>query len=141
MHRLPVVLALAFLVAACDPIVRATLLLAPAPARQRDLVRTPSDSAPAIPAPVVLEAVERVAGRFGLKALPPGRCPHAWEGPGLSGRTQFLNICAAVLPSGDVQLWITEGLTTRWTVHGDSLRRALADTLAQFGSVQTVAVP
>jgi hypothetical protein len=139
MHRVPTVLVLAFLAAACDPIVRSTIRVTPAATRSLDVTRLASDSSAPILTPLALDAVERVAGRFGLKSLPPGRCPRAWEGPSFA-RT-FLNICATVLPNGDLRLWVTEGITNHWSARGDSLRRVLEDTLAQFGSVQTVAAP
>jgi hypothetical protein len=134
------VLALALLVSACDPIVRVTLLLAPAAPRVRDLTATARDSAAPIATPVALEAVERVAAQFGLKRLPPDGCSHAWEGPGFSGHTH-LSICATMLPNGDLRLWLSEGITRRWSARGDSLRRVLEDTLGQFGRVESVAAP
>jgi hypothetical protein len=87
-----------------------------------------------------LTAVQRLALRFGLrpdstKAWSPAQ---AWVirtyfRPG--GGALRLRLEATPCPDGGLDVHLSEFITKQWTPKGDSLRRALADTLAQFGAV------
>ena len=84
-----------------------------------------------------LAAVERLAVRFGLAPRPGdlGECAGAWLARNYDGgRVQQLHICALPAPDGGLQVVVTEFVG--WSPRSDSLRYALADTLARFGTVR-----
>jgi hypothetical protein len=132
MHRARLGIGWALLLAACEPVVSSRLRLAPAP--------TTADSATARigAAPSeALAAVERLAVAYGLRPESgfPKECAREWRS-GPSGPQRLrLYICASAPTQGGLEVRLSEYITSRWTLRGDSLRRALADTLARFGAV------
>ena len=118
---------------ACDPAIGTTLRLTPSP--------PPADTSmsPARPgADAAFEAVGRVARAFGLAPAPDSdrttSCVQQWLRPG-NRRQTAISICARRRQDGVAEVVIGEAVTTRWSPLGDSLRRAVADTLARYGRV------
>ena len=129
MHRVMIVL-LGVSLAACDPVVHDTLRVTP-------VNQASGASASAGPADV-LSAVEHVALRFGLKPDQSGTdsVTRTWRGPAYEkGRPQQLYVYANRAADGMVTVTVGEIITRTWSPRGDSLRRAITDTLQRFGSV------
>lgn len=134
------VLPFALLVMACDPVVYSTLRLEPAKA----LAGAPADTSTHAASQQALDALESIVLRFGLTreiSSESRTCPHAWRGPQTLRRPQFLSLCARESPTGRLDVRVAEVLTSRWSAQGDSLRRAITDTLARFGKVEVVSTP
>ena len=118
MHRALTVLAVAFL-AACDPLVHETLRVSPG--------REPAIAAAAI-GPVALRfGLQPYAGR---SETAPGT--RAWQGPIEANGHSQLYIRAVSASDGGLTVTVGEMFTNRWSPRGDSLRRAIADTLRQL---------
>lgn len=121
------------LLTACDPGVGAIVRLTPSRAPQTDSLAPPGSRA-------AEAAIGRLALQFGLgsESEKTGGCREQWairNYPGGPGKHNYLVLC--LMPAeGIVQVRLIEGITTRWSPKGDSLRLALIDTLARFGSVE-----
>ena len=131
MHRLLVLIGVA-VVAGCDPIVRTSMRVMLLPTATVDTtVRSGS--------PVkAMAAVERLALRFGLKPEENKSAtgPKSWRGPAYNGSgARKLYVYASVGGDGVLRVEVSEIITTRWSPRGDSLTKALADTLRDFGSL------
>ncbi|GAC1658541.1 MAG: hypothetical protein NVS4B3_26010 [Gemmatimonadaceae bacterium] len=113
-------------VCGCDPGVAANFRLLPASAAQADSARSAQAARWAAAA-----AVERLALQFGLKpdARIEGECAQIWF-------LKPLILCTKLPADGTLTAGIFEFPSRRWSSKGDSLRLALADTLARFGRVQ-----
>ena len=133
MHRLLVLIGIAVvLVTGCDFIVRTSLRVVPPPPATVDTTvhgRSPVDA---------MAAVERLALRFGLtpEENKSATGPKSWRGPAYKGSgARKLYVYASVGGDGVLSVDVSEILTTHWSPRGDSLRKALADTLRDFGSL------
>jgi hypothetical protein len=129
MHRVVYALALALPLIACDPIVDSSFRLAPA-------ATAPGVAAQAAQVPrEALAAVEGLARQFGLaeEASDPKSCVRAWRGERYRRGLQQLFLCVGPPTPEGVRARLSELLTTSWTPRGDSLRRALADSVARYG--------
>lgn len=126
---------------ACDPVMISRLRLMPTVART-DSARSDTASQSTITLRgEAIAAVERLARRFGLESTKPKGCDRNWQ-MGVRARTDSerphgtLTICAELPLDGSVEIRLIEGPTTAWSPKADSLRRALADTLKQFGAIK-----
>jgi hypothetical protein len=143
MHRFRRSLGVLPVLLACSP-VAATLRLTASPAAPRNIPWVERET----PQSAALGAVDRVALRFGLaqEAPWPGECARVWRLAGYTRPTADgarkalgeLFVCV-VPPFGDtLEVNVAETHTTQWSPKGDSLRRALADTLAQYGALRII---
>jgi len=133
MRRCGLAIAAALFVLGCDPVVSRTIRLTPSPAVS---VASGSDSGGS--RSEALAAVERIARQFGLTPIAsrnPRNCTHQWESEVYQFRSSRLRLGISATPTTDGQLEVSvaEFITTCWSPKGDSLRIALADTLARFG--------
>ena len=122
MHRSLTVVALLF-VAACDPNVHDTFRVSPAAVR--------TDQAPTLQPQDALERVAIVASRFGLE-LQPAQSDSSvrnWRSSVETHRPTPLSVRTVRAADGGVTVTVREMFTNRWSPRGDSLRRAIADTL------------
>ena len=133
MHRGISILGLGLVVTGCDPAISSSLRVTP--------VSSPSADGGALRSNA-LTAVERLALQFGL-APAEGRsegCERVWVAYNYPrGPRQVrggLSVCVLRSTDERLEVRIGEGITTCWSPKADSLRRALADTLASFGSVR-----
>jgi hypothetical protein len=122
---------------ACDPGKSITFRVVPSPSVQANSALAARDSIQAAGA-----AVGRLALHFGLPPYPekPVECEQAWLISGYPrGNSQRalgnLFLCTVTPADGTLEVRLSETLTTRWSPKGDSVRRALADTLTRFGRV------
>ena len=132
MRRILSILGTSLTVAGCDPAIATSLRVAPASSPPVDGAALRSDA---------LAAVERVSLRFGL-APAEGRsegCDRAWTAynyPRAPRQVRGgLSVCVLSSVDHHFEVRIAEGITSSWSPKADSLRRALTDTLARFGSV------
>ena len=130
MYRSLIPIVAASVVLGCDPVVNRTLSLTPSSAGMSSGVQAATSEA--------LSAVERVARGFGLNpiaSVDPRNCQHRWESDSYrhGNRNLRLSVCATPTQSGELEVRIAEFITSCWTPKGDSLRVAVADTLARFG--------
>jgi hypothetical protein len=135
MHQARLTIGFALLLLGCDPVVSNTLRLTPSPVAVADSVTVQAGATRAD----ALAAVERLALTYGLQPQSefPKRCTREWRS-GPTGQYRLrLYMCAVVPPGGGLDVQLSEYITDRWSPKGDSLRRALADTLARFGSVSS----
>ena len=86
-----------------------------------------------------VRAVDRLALHSGLAPhRNPGRCTRAWT-LSYHARTDAgrghgtLHACAVVSSDDVLEVHLREGPSGDWSAKGDSLRRALADTLVRYG--------
>jgi hypothetical protein len=118
------------LLLACDSVVASRLQLTPA-APAVESARSNADA---------LAAVDRLAVQFGLgpETTDPRRCARAWRSAPYRYRNVdlWLYMCARVPTADTLELYLAEALTTCWSPKGDSLRVALADTLAHYGNLR-----
>jgi hypothetical protein len=124
---------LALLLLGCDPAVGMTLRLTPSP-----VLPSVAVSQAQHPDEAALEALDRVAQVFGLDKLPEGggnTCDAQWLLSG-SRRQTGLAICATRSDDGNLEVSVGEFFASHWSPRGDSLRRAVADTLARYGQVR-----
>jgi len=133
MHRFWFALCLVLLLVGCDPAVASSFRLTPAP------------TVLALSEPVranALAAVARLALRYGLAPYEGGdkECERVWFAynyPRAPRQVRGgLSVCALLPADGSLEIRIAEGITKRWSPKADSLRHALADTLARFGTVR-----
>jgi hypothetical protein len=120
---------LSCLLTACDSVVSTRLRLSPAPPP----LAAPRAADSMAPSAHAVDAVKAIALRFGLEPLAEGHdhCVGAWAQPENS-----LYICVRrPVARGDVEVYVSE-VGNRWSARGDSLHRALADTLATLGRVR-----
>ena len=117
----------------CDPVMSQRFRVSPAPdtATGRSVARGLVNSTGA------LRMLHGVAEQYGLLHLAPSRsgCTQEWHLQDHFPDVEFLVLCAQVHADSVLEVWISEGITSRWTPKGDSLRRALTDSLARFGLV------
>ena len=125
---------------ACDPLVARTLRLTPSPGPRTDSTAVASVDARH---QLALAATDRLANRFGLEPVPPsGECTRSWRLPHHRRKevppwSSGLSVCVESVTSDALEVQISE-ITRQWSPKGDSLQRALADTLARYGTVVTV---
>jgi hypothetical protein len=116
------------LVASCDPLVHDTFRVSPRAGRA---------DAPTAARPLdVLGGVDAVARRFGLQptqAQSDGGTRN-WSGPVEANAHTRLSVRAVRAADGRVTVTVGEMFTNRWSPRGDSLRRAVADTLRVLGA-------
>jgi hypothetical protein len=128
MHRAQFLIAVAFLVAGCDPVVSSRLRLTPSPEAAVDstTARRRNEYTDA------LAAVERLALHSGLDSEPadPG-CTRSWRNEPIGYSIRRLYLCVSVPADSGFAVDLWEFISDRWSPKGDSLRRALADTLAR----------
>jgi hypothetical protein len=133
MYRVGLTISFVLFMVACDQVVRTSLRLPRAPATA-DSIRAQPNAMRTDP----IAAVERLALAYGLhgEAQFPKECAREWRsGPYSQRRPPMrLYICVKLLPEGGLEVQLSELLTPRWSPRGDSLRRALADSLARFGA-------
>ena len=135
MYRSPVLIVAAFVVLACDPVVSRTLRLTPSSAGTSPEIQAETSEA--------LSAIERVAREFALNPVAsrdPRSCRHRWESDTYHDgrRILRLGICATPTRSGELEVRVSEGITACWSLKGDSLRLAVAETLARFGPTRNL---
>lgn len=130
------------LVAACHHNERARFRLTPSTALHSDSVRNGEEAGRA----GAVTAIEAVALRFGLAPQRPGpECARSWLMPGHTRPAPQqpigdLFICLVFPPDGSLEVRLVEVRTIGWTSTADSLRRAVIDTLAHYGAVDTVGI-
>ena len=135
MHRAWWTAGFALIFVACDPMMYSSVRVAPA-AAAGDTAHTEAQRGGAV------AAVGRLASQFGLT---PGarykpECVDTWRAAGYrrgDGEKAPGNIilCVVLHADGEIELRIAETYSGRWSPKADSLRRAITDTLAQFGTV------
>ena len=126
MHRF-ITFGAVLLVAACDPLVHETFRLTPEASPTRVTVAAPD----------ALTGIGVVAGRFGL-ALEQANVDsntRNWRGAIEADGHSQLYVRATRTTGGQATVIVGQMYTNAWSARGDSLRRAIADTLRYFGAV------
>ena len=128
MHLSQIVGAVLLLVA-CDPGVYAKVRLTPSAG--------PTDASPTARAGEPVAAMGQVALRFGLilDSLQSDSVTRNWDGPVEANGHSRLYVRATRTAGGQVTVLVGEMYTDVWSPRGDSLRRAVADTLRYFGAL------
>lgn len=142
--RSGLIVVVALLMIACDRAMRTTFSLTPARANIADTIEVRSRPLSA----EAVAAVERVALQFGLTSVPGGigpGCKRAWRlsdhlrtDKPRGGGADFV-ICALPLSDGRLEVQVSE--IRGWSPRGEMLRKAMADTLARFGTIETRETP
>lgn len=142
MHARLLALCVVVLVTACHHTERARFRLTPPTALHSDSARIGEEAGRT----GAVTAVEAVALRFGLAPQRPGpECARSWLMPGHTRPAPQqpiggLFLCVVLTPDGSLELHLAEMRTIGWSSTADSLRRAMIDTLAHYGAVNTVGI-
>ena len=127
-------------VVACDSLVRSTFRLTPPAAAVQPVDATRARYQ--IDHRAALSALDGLAQQFDFRVSidePRTTCLRTWrrDAPGWNDPTQ-LYLCVRAGVDGRLEVELAELITSQWTPRGEIVRRALVDTLARYGQLDTL---